>query len=108
MNATTVSGSMDGRPIYYQLNRVGNLAVARREFRRPAGDALRTVAGGVVVVDTDADGIPDEWERAQGLDPGAQDHDGLTLSERFTGVGGYTNLECYLNDLADRRGGRVR
>jgi hypothetical protein len=44
------------------------------------------------VRDTDRDGMPDEWERAHGLDPtsatdGAQDHNG----------DGYTNLEEYLN-----------
>lgn len=45
--------------------------------------------------DTDGDGMPDEWERARGLDPalasdGAADRNG----------DGYTNLEEYLNGLA--------
>ncbi|MCX7853723.1 MAG: hypothetical protein N2383_13225, partial [Caldilineales bacterium] len=31
-----------------------------------------------------------------------RDHNGTELSVRFTGVTGYTNLECYLNWLADR------
>jgi hypothetical protein len=53
-------------------------------------------------VDTDADGMPDEWERAHGLDPSVQDHNGTALSVPLTGQAGYTNLECYLNGLADR------
>jgi len=49
---------------------------------------------GLVPADTDSDGLPDDWERAQGFDPedsadgkGDADHDG------------YTNVEEYLNDL---------
>jgi hypothetical protein len=55
------------------------------EVRRPAG------------WDTDADGLPDAWETAHGLDPrdskdGAADRDG----------DGYTNLEDYLNSLVGK------
>ncbi|MEU8396936.1 Ig-like domain-containing protein [Nonomuraea sp. NPDC048892] len=43
--------------------------------------------------DTDKDGIPDEWETAQGLDPDdAADAQAL-------GGDGYTNLERYLNSI---------
>jgi hypothetical protein len=50
------------------------------------------LAAGTPPVDTDHDGMPDEWERQHGLDParaadGAADRDG----------DGYTNLEEYLN-----------
>ncbi len=47
-------------------------------------------------VDTDGDGMPDEWESQHGLDPLVQDHNGNQLSSE-----GYTNLEVYLNELAD-------
>ena len=43
--------------------------------------------------DVDADGLPDEWERAHGLDPA--DHGDQSLD---ADADGYTNLEEYLND----------
>ncbi len=43
--------------------------------------------------DTDGDGIPDEWETANGLNPNDPE-DGPKTSEN-----GYTNLENYLNSL---------
>ena len=46
--------------------------------------------------------MPDSWENTQGLNPNVKDHNGTQLSLKFTGIAGYTNLECYLNDLADR------
>lgn len=51
--------------------------------------------------DTDNDGMPDYWETAHGLNPAVQDHNGTNLSVSITGIAGYTNLECYLNCLAD-------
>lgn len=53
-------------------------------------------------IDTDNDGMPDAFEQRYGLNPNAQDHNGSQLSVSFTGVAGYTNLECYLNALADQ------
>jgi hypothetical protein len=46
--------------------------------------------------------MPNAWEIANGLNPNAQDHNGTQLSKKFTGVEGYTNLECYLNELSDK------
>jgi hypothetical protein len=51
--------------------------------------------------DSDLDGMPDYWELNQGLNPGVQDHNGTNLSMSITGINGYTNLDCYLNCLAD-------
>jgi hypothetical protein len=51
-------------------------------------------------LDTDKDGMPDAWERMHGLNPEVPDHNGLQLSQALTGISGYTNLECYLNELA--------
>ena len=47
--------------------------------------------------DTDGDGIPDEWETANGLNPKSKaDGSKYTLSKT------YTNLEVYLNSLVEK------
>jgi hypothetical protein len=54
--------------------------------------------------DSDNDGMPNSFElqhAALGLDPNIADHNGSALSLPLTGVAGYTNLEVYLNLLAD-------
>ena len=48
------------------------------------------------VVDTDGDGLPDAYEIEKGLDPN-NPADGMSLS-----ASGYSNLELYLNGVADR------
>lgn len=50
--------------------------------------------------DSDNDGMPDAWEIKYGLDAGKSDHNGTQLSTLLTGISGYTNLECYLNELS--------
>src|SRR5690606_3837200 len=50
---------------------------------------------GTSPVDTDRDGMPDEWERTNGLNPNnPEDRNGDQNGN------GYTNLEEYLNELA--------
>ncbi len=63
----------------------------------PNNDAYVTLPATTPPTDTDLDGMPDAWETAHGLNPNVQDHNGLDLSSE-----GYTNLEVYLNELADR------
>lgn len=46
----------------------------------------------VVPVDTDGDGMPDEWEKANGLNPNVADQNSVNDD-------GYTALEVYLNSL---------
>jgi len=53
-------------------------------------------------LDTDNDGMPNDWETTNGLNTNQPDHNGTQLSKKFTGVEGYTNLECYLNELSDK------
>lgn len=55
---------------------------------------IGTVAGGTAPTDTDRDGMPDDWERLNGLNPTANDAAAYTLGE------GYTNIEHYINSLA--------
>ncbi|HEX8117472.1 MAG TPA: pectinesterase family protein, partial [Pyrinomonadaceae bacterium] len=53
---------------------------------------------GTALNDADNDGIPDQWETSHGLNP-TDAADG-----RATALGGYTNLELYLNDLVPAPG----
>lgn len=53
------------------------------------------VSGAAPKPDTDRDGIPDAWELANNLNPNNA-ADGMTIT-----ASGYTNLEIYLNTLAD-------
>jgi len=48
---------------------------------------------GTVLLDTDLDGMPDEWEKANKLDPNKADAIGRDLST------GYDNVEVYINFL---------
>lgn len=48
---------------------------------------------GTPYIDSDADGIPDEWETAHGLDA-TNPNDGCLITES-----GYSNLEIYLNSI---------
>lgn len=50
--------------------------------------------GGTAPVDSDQDGMPDDWETAKGLNPSSAADAAMTSST------GYTNLEDYLNWLA--------
>ena len=57
---------------------------------------IGTVANGPRPTDTDNDGMPDEWEIANNLDPNRNDANDYTLG------GGYTNIEHYVNSLAQK------
>ena len=59
-------------------------------------DGLTPTAG---PADRDEDGMPDEWEEQQGLDPDTDDS--ATVLES-----GYTAIEEYINGLADQLAGR--
>ncbi len=69
------------------------------------GDGWATDAAPAAPIDTDNDGLPDAWETDHGLDPNAANPNGIDLSsDADNGIwgctAGYTNLECYLNELA--------
>jgi hypothetical protein len=51
--------------------------------------------GGDAPLDSDGDGIPDEWERRMGLDPGNPADGNLDRNGD-----GYTNIEEYLHALS--------
>lgn len=51
------------------------------------------LAGGKAPKDSDGDGMPDDWEKAKGLNAAKADNNGHQLSKE------YTNLEVYINGL---------
>ncbi len=83
----------------------GSFATTPRNTN-PAGDALLPAYPGsppAPPADTDNDGMPDNWETANGLNPAVANTNSRTLS-----AVGYTDLEVYLHELsASRTGGSV-
>ena len=57
---------------------------------------IGTLTGGTPLPDTDGDGMPDEWETANGLKTNTNDANAYTLGD------GYTNIEHYINSLAQK------
>jgi hypothetical protein len=61
-----------------------------------ANSGYGTLAGGVAPADTDKDGMPDAWETKYGLNPNSA----ADATGDFDHTG-YTNIEKYVNGLAD-------
>jgi pectate lyase len=93
-----LSGSVENRPVAWS----GGNGIDR-------GDALRVTAPtSAPPVDTDGDGMPDAWETARGLNPQCAGGHLTSLASRSNNgvegcTAGYTDLECYLNELAAQR-----
>lgn len=92
-----LSAAVDSRPAAWS----GGSGVDR-------GDAFRAAAAPAAPADSDGDGMPDEWERAHGLRPDCPGASlGTLAANPANGVpgcaAGYTDLECYLNELSAQR-----
>ncbi|NUN97358.1 MAG: pectate lyase [Candidatus Omnitrophica bacterium] len=82
--------SVDKRLIEDIRNRKGRLIDSQDEV-----GGWPELVGGAPPTDSDSDGMPDEWETAQGLDPAdPTDRNGDSDTD------GFTNLEEYLHSLA--------
>lgn len=57
---------------------------------------IGTLSGADAPADSDGDGMPDEWEKANGTDPDKADANGDADGN------GYTNIENYVNSLAHK------
>jgi hypothetical protein len=60
---------------------------------------------GKTLTDGDGDGLPDEWEKAHGLNPAdASDANGVVPAgaSKDDRHKGYTYIEYYINELADQ------
>ena len=67
------------------------------DFVKDQGDYTLEVNSHPKSFDTDGDGMPDEWETANGLDPDKDDSATYTLDKH----GFYTNIEVYCNNLVE-------
>jgi hypothetical protein len=88
--ASKVRDSVDERIVAGVRSRTGRLINSQRDV-----GGWPVLKGGPAWVDSDGDGMPDDWERANGFDAGdvsdsAKDRDG----------DGFTNLEDWLNSIA--------
>ena len=81
--------STDARIVADVRNRTGRIIRYEKEL-----GSWPACAGGQAPLDSDNDGIPDDWEKAHGLNP-ADPADANRIA-----ADGYTNLERYLNSLA--------
>ena len=69
------------------------------DFVKDQGEYVLESTSRAADFDTDGDGMPDEWETANGLNPNdATDGDTYTLD---TEKGWYTNVEVYMNSLVE-------
>ena len=76
------------------LGRRGRLWTSQTETGLP-NNGYGVLNGGPGIVDSDGDGMPDDWETYYGLDPTQNNARG-----DFDGTG-YTNIEKYVNSIAD-------
>lgn len=68
------------------------------DFVKDQGDYTLEANSHPKSFDTDGDGMPDEWEKANGLDPEKDDSAEYTLDKH----GFYTNVEVYCNSLVEQ------
>lgn len=93
--ASLVRDTIDRRAIDSVRRRSGGLINTPSDI-----GGLVTLARGTPPVDSDQDGMPDNWEQQHGLDPNdAIDRNGTDLS-----LVGYTNLEVYLDSIVASAG----
>jgi autotransporter-associated beta strand protein len=96
----TIGASLPYRDFadYYVLNEVKSLgtkgALISNESTLPFGaPATWSLIAGVKRTDTDNDGMPDEWETANSLNPNSAS-DAMVIE-----TNGYTNIENYINSI---------
>ena len=80
-----------------ELQSAGKLGQTIRRETDPPMNGVGVIRGGVTPKDTDQDGMPDDWEQAQNLDPKNPEDRNRVADD------GYTRLEQFLNGLASPR-----
>ncbi|MBN2444992.1 MAG: hypothetical protein JXJ04_26795 [Spirochaetales bacterium] len=94
VGASLVRDDVD-KVLINQLTSLGTLgSIINTEDDNGIPGNVGTVPGGPAPPDSDQDGMPDEWEQNNGMNPHGADNNGDIDSD------GYTNIEEYLNELA--------
>lgn len=98
-DALMISDTRDGLATYTGKN-LSKGFINSQEDNRPADapddwSAWPTLESLEAPLDTDRDGMPDEWEQEHGLDPADPEDRNTVMSD------GYTALEHYLNGLVE-------
>jgi len=95
--------AVDERIIQETRNETASITISSSEsyYRTWAAEQWEnlTYDNGIAPTDTDHDGMPDDWELARDLDPNVDD----SASDRDND--GYTNIEEYINGLAEQTAG---
>jgi hypothetical protein len=91
--------TMDLRILREVVERKGRIIDVQGSFPRSFDfektiTAWPTLKMGPIVLDTDKDGMPDDWEKQHGLNP-----NNATDGNLYTLNADYTNIEWYLNSL---------
>jgi Domain of unknown function (DUF4082) len=95
VGASIVRDNVDTRIIKELRARKGKIIDSQKQV-----GGMKPLIKGKAPVDTDRDGMPDKWEKANGLDPNnALDRNRTNLSND-----GYTNLEVYLDSIVESAG----
>ena len=82
--------AVDSRAVECVRKQTGRIINSQNEVG--AWPELKTVPA---PLDSDGDGIPDDWEKAHGLNP----RDPSDASKQAADGSGYSNLETYINSL---------
>lgn len=93
--ASLARDDVDARVMNDLINRTGGIIDSQDDV-----GGLGPIDKGIAPTDTDRDGMPDSWERANGLDPqDANDRNKTDLKQLA-----YTNLEVYLDSIVESAG----
>ena len=85
---------MDNRVIDGVRTKTGRLITSQKEV-----GGWPKLEGATAPADTDSDGMPDAWEISHKLNP----NDAADASKMAADGTGYTNIETYLNSLAEEK-----
>lgn len=98
--AQTGTGSLTGARPYSEANSTQKATIDKYHIACGVTYEYPSTVTTGVPVDTDEDGMPDEWEKARGLNPNSKyAADGSLEANGDYCNQGYTNIEYYINDL---------